>query len=70
MRTVAIALAAAGAVTLLSASIPAKADVVVTHKTIVRHPVHHRYYVYHPWHPWHHHHHVVTTERVITKTVR
>lgn len=72
MRAVAIALAAAGAVTLLSASIPAQADVVVTKKTIVRHPTHHRHYVYHPWH-WrhhHHHHHATTTERVITKTIR
>ena len=70
MRAVAIAFAAAGALTLLSAAVPAKADVVVKRETIVRHPTHHRYYVYHPWHRWHHHHHVTTTERVITKTIR
>jgi len=61
MRLMAIALAAVGAVSLLAATIPARADEVVTKRVIIHHP-HHHYYAYH--HPYHHGSTTIVTETV------
>lgn len=63
MRLMAIALAAAGAVSLLSAAIPARADEVITKRVIIHHP-HHYYAYHHHWHPYHHGSTTIVTETV------